>query len=380
MSTGTVEPARPAIAYPIHSWWPSAAQVDLLHAALDPDERAAQAWQRWLAREQIERADAGSRRLFPLVWRNLSRLSPDAPQLDALKPVYLSTWVENGQLFRQGFGMTRTLGEAGIATCVLKGVANALLYYKDIAARPMGDFDLLVRLSDVERAFALLEARGWVQKAVPSSRLRYIHGVSFFNHQRGLDLHWSVLAEGSYPGGSDVFWSEAQPVTLEGVATHALDPADHLLHALTHGARWGSVHPLRWVADTVVILRTTPDLNWDRLVKMAAYYRVSIIVDRLLRYTVEQFGAPVPPEALNALHHAPTAWYERADFYGRQQAWHTFASHAFNFVRIRERARPRPGVFGFLRDWWGLKSAWQVPGEAAAFTVAYFRRSRPPEA
>ncbi len=362
---------------PAHSWWPTVAQVHLLHAALDPDARAAQAWERWQALERIETADAGSRRLFPLVWRNLNRLSPNAPELSAIKPTYLSTWVENNQLFRQGFGIIRTLEDAGIPTVMLKGVANALLYYKDMAARPMSDFDLLVRLDDVERTFKILDEHGWVQKAVPTSRLRYIHGVGFFNNHYGVDLHWSVLAEGSYPGGSDRFWAAAQPVTLEGVGTHALDPADQLLHALTHGARWGSIHPLRWVADTIVLLRATPNLNWDRLVELATWYRVSIIVDRLLGYVVEQFDAPVPAEVMKALHRAPTAWYERADLYGRQQTWHTFVSHAFNYVRIRERARPRPGVFEFLRDWWGLKSAWQVPAATLSFTAAHFRGEKP---
>ena len=369
-------PVRPVTEDWPRGWWPTEAQRHLLHAALDTDAHALDAWDRWRTLERIEAVDPGSRRLLPLVWRNLNHLNPKTPEIDALKRAYVVALADNTRLFRKGFAVTRALEEAGIPTIVLKGVANALLYYRDIAARPMGDFDLLVRLDDVPRAFELLAALGWTRKPVPASRLRYIHGVGLFNEGTGFDLHWSVLAEGSYPGGSNHFWDAARPVTLQGVATRALDPADQLLHLLTHGARWGSIHPLRWVADTVVLIRATPDLDWGRLIEMTAHYRVGIIVARLLRFAADQYGADVPPGVVDQLDRLPVAWYERADFYGRQQTWHTFASHAFNYVRIRERVSPRPGLFEFLRDWWGLKSTWQVPTTALAFTARHIRYGR----
>ena len=89
--------------------------------------------------------------------------------------------------------LTDDLGREGIAAMPLKGAVLAETVYGDIGARQSSDLDLLVHLSDLDRAVAIAESHGWrepelLRKAgVPS-----LHRELFHTSRPPLELHWRV--------------------------------------------------------------------------------------------------------------------------------------------------------------------------------------------
>ena len=67
-------------------------QLLLLRAALGSGDEALASWSAWKERVGLDRAEAASQRLLPLVYRNLVRLGADDPELPKLKGLPLVMW------------------------------------------------------------------------------------------------------------------------------------------------------------------------------------------------------------------------------------------------------------------------------------------------
>ena len=220
------------------NFWPTPQQELLLKAALLPNQKAIDAWEKWASQVDIEDLDTGSYRLLPLVYRNLE--SQDAPiehpAWPRLKGYYRKTWVENQLLFYRMTKLVRQFQDAGIETLVLKGVPLVLLYYKDYGARPMGDFDLLVQAEQAPLALDLLLESGWesvigLPKSFDEAFMANCHAHMFRKEGDGdFDLHWHVLADSRHLNANDDFWEGAEPTKLHDVSILALNPTDQLLH------------------------------------------------------------------------------------------------------------------------------------------------------
>ncbi len=151
--------------------WPTIDQERLLRAATFDRTEALDAWRRWLASVDVENVDAGSFRLLPLLYRNLSRYQVNDPLMAQLKGVHRQSWYRNQLLFRRTAAILRALNDDGIATLILKGIPLSLLYYKDDAVRPMADADILVRVAAGPRVVELLQQHGWrSHRPLPSWR------------------------------------------------------------------------------------------------------------------------------------------------------------------------------------------------------------------
>ncbi|MBA3242461.1 MAG: nucleotidyltransferase family protein, partial [Acidobacteria bacterium] len=140
--------------------WPDEPQELLLCAALLRGEDALSAWGEWRSTVDPDSLDAGSKRLLPLLYRNLRELGVNDPLVPRLKESYRITWSLNQSVFRQMASLLGSLHGAGIETLVLKGGALVPLYYRDYGVRPMVDFDILVREERAETAMDLLTGLG----------------------------------------------------------------------------------------------------------------------------------------------------------------------------------------------------------------------------
>jgi hypothetical protein len=294
--------------------WPTEAQELLLRAALRPADEALAAWEAWSRVEDVESADPGSQRIFPLAYRTLSAAGAGDARLAKLKGVYRHAWYRNHLLFDRGARLVEALRDAGVETLLLKGAALATLYYRDVGARPMEDLDLLVHREDAPRAMDVIRGEGWTPaSARPESRLAVWHADYFVDEGgRSLDLHWNALWQ---LADDTELWAGAVPAQLAGVETRALGHADSLLQVCVHGLRWAAVPPIRWVADAVKIVEAAgPELDWDRLVAVARANRLTLASERALRYLGDRWDVPVPDGALAALAAAPKPLHERAAY------------------------------------------------------------------
>ena len=132
---------RPEIA---PAFLPNPAQELLLRAALLPGPVALDAWRAFQSLVEFDSIDGGSRRLLPLVHRNLRDVLADDPDAIRLRESYLRTWHANRLAFEALVPVLEALTRAGIRAMLLKGAALGVRYYGDVGLRPMADCDVMV--------------------------------------------------------------------------------------------------------------------------------------------------------------------------------------------------------------------------------------------
>lgn len=279
--------------------WPSDEQLLLLRAALLDGEEAVMAFQDWRSGIDLE-AEFGrpALRLLPLVCANLLRLGVDDPLLGRLKGVYRLTWCENQRMFHKMQPVLAHLRNGGVDLLLLKGVPLVLSYYRSHALRPMSDIDLAVRLEHLDRALGLLAELGWRgdTPAPTAEDLRYRHAWWCEDGAGGeLDVHYHLLRDCLNPAADRWFWSAVEPVDFLGVETLQLEPTALLFHTLLHGIRWNEETPIRWIPDTLAIVRERGEaIDWDRLLDFAAAQNMTHRLALGLIYLAQNFGLKLP--------------------------------------------------------------------------------------
>lgn len=147
-------------------------------------------------------------------------------------------------------------GHAGISWCALKGVPLALCRYGNIAARKVGDIDILVSPSQMVAADKALRDKGWrpldAEQPAPSPfwhERRYAEpaGMTLELHHR-LHPNPRLLA---LPTAT--LLDHCAELDIGGIRIPVLDPVTELLYLSTHGSRHGW-YRLLWVCDVAAIV------------------------------------------------------------------------------------------------------------------------------
>ncbi|HUH98990.1 MAG TPA: nucleotidyltransferase family protein [Anaerolineales bacterium] len=354
-----------------YTWLPSHERELLLKAALRSDQAGRAAWQEWNGAVDLDQLDPGSQRLLPLLYRNLRTQGIDHPWVAEFRKRYLDTWARNRILFGKISPVLQAFREKDLETLTLKGAALTVRYYRDYGLRPMDDFDFLVPLPRVQEAIGLVRTMGWMPNLRSPDQLLgasipIVHGLHFRNAEGcGLDLHWHVLHECLSPEADQDFWRGAEPLTVGTVPSLGLNPTDELFNTCIHGFHWNAMPPIRWVADAVMILRTDPAIDWDRMLSQTKRHRMILPLQDALRYLIDHFDAPVPSEFLHQLTHLTVSTEEIREYKARKKHPYTLVFYQWIYYPRISRDTGRPsGLFGFikyLQDFWGLKHIWQVP-------------------
>ncbi|HEY1267252.1 MAG TPA: nucleotidyltransferase family protein [Candidatus Binatia bacterium] len=342
------------------SCWPTPQQKLLLRAALARGDEAHTAWTEWKPAVHGDDLDLASKRMLPLLYRNLRSQNVADPAIDSLKDVYRTHWLTNQILLRHVADILRIFHAAGMQTLILKGAPLTLLYYRDYGVRPMADIDLLVPAAQALQAVAIMTQSGWTRadawpELLHDSYVLSGHAACFVDRAgQQVDLHWHVMPECCDEDADRSFWSAAVPAEIHGVRTLTLNSSDHLLHVCVHGLRWEPVAPFRWVADAMAIINADAALDWERLAAQARARRLAWPMKEALRYLRDEFGAPVPEGVLRAIESAPTAWidrveyrYKTADY--RKKPLGYLPVHWFNYRRREGAAGLKPSVAGFVQ-------------------------------
>jgi hypothetical protein len=376
---------------------PTKQQELLLRAVLLRETEAIRAWEEWMSIVNFDQIDEGSYRLLPLLYHNLHAHNIDNPFVKRLKGVHRHTWYKNQITINTMAALLRSFHDAGITTLILKGAALVLLYYKDYGLRPMNDFDILVPTKEVQNAINVLRELNWTPRALSfkqltERRLSFKHAQAFDDASgQELDLHWHVLFTCLESTADDDFWNSATTTSVKDVPTLALCATDQLLHVCAHGAWWHPEPPVRWIADAMVILNTTPDIDWDRLIEQARKCRLLLPIRETLGYLHDELGAPIPPAVLQILRSTPVSNAEQLEYKARacpndlrgpvMELWLQYVQYSHSpcgtsFVR-RVGGFPR-----FLQFSWGVEHLWQVPfyivskGMRRMWKIAAWYRSR----
>ena len=198
----------------------------------------------------------------------------------------------------------------GIPVVLLKGAVLAPLVYRDIAVRPMGDLDLLVRRSDVEAADQLVRGLGYVQRvATPSHHPAWGHQhlPPYVSSDGALliELHHDIVPAGAFDMPIEDLWARSRPVRVSSVRALSFAPEDLLLHLCLHLA-YSHVFSgmLKWICDIAAVIRAYGDeLDWDELVRRAQIYSAGRHIHYALWLASAMVDATVPESVVRALEH-----------------------------------------------------------------------------
>jgi putative nucleotidyltransferase-like protein len=253
-------------------------------------------------------------------------------------------------------GWLFTFRDAGIETMVLKG---AILHYKDCGLRPMNDFDVMVRVGQTSAAIDLMRRLGWnpmprSPEALTESYLSIVNSHGF-THSAGreCDLHWHLFPECCQADDDNDFWDQSVPFHVHDALTRSLAPTDQLLHVCVHSAEWNPIPPLRWVADAMMIMKTSV-INWNRLIAQAQKRRLILPLRDTLDYLHHRLAARVPPEILQSLHNMQASRLERAEYKYKTENYEAkplgyLPVLWFRYLRLEGSDRPLHKLLGFVK-------------------------------
>ena len=355
---------------------PTPRQRLLLTAALFQGEKSLAAWQEW-RKPGLDDIDWGSFRLLPQLYRNLQAQQVDDPFLPKLRGIYRRFWYENQVRFRASEPLLLAFRQAGIEIMLIKGAALIPLYYRDSGARPMNDIDIVVPESRLAEAMDVMKQQSfstetWTPQPVSESFRRFRHALSYEN-SKGLkvDLHWHALYLACFAQADEVFWRDSVSMEFQGVPARALNATDQLLHTCVHGALGNEPGgAVRWIADAVIILNSSPQVDWKRIPHLASRLGIGLPLRDALRHLKDQYEAGVPADVLENLERQPVSRSEQL-FMERirlrstkvQRPLDTFRALYFRHSgSYRDRsAVARVAAFPlFLQYHWNLPSARQL--------------------
>jgi hypothetical protein len=194
------------------------------------------------------------------------------------------------------------LARAGITPLILKG---ARYLVEPVApwceARPMADFDILVRTGDAERAFAALTDEGYrpmVSSHFMPELSHHLPALERPDQPLAVELHIrslaragdkimsteDVWAQASKPAGASYFVLPARWHALHGLLHHQIQDRGHVQRVLNVKALW----------EWTMLASTFTDDDWDAIWMHMRAAGASDVLDSWLFQAHRMFGLELP--------------------------------------------------------------------------------------
>lgn len=227
-----------------------------------------------------------------------------------LEEAYLATAHRNLFLFHELEGALAALNEAGVDVLVLKGAALAETLYRNIAVRPLLDFDLLVRREQVAQALKTLDALGYRRVGIePHTGIALRHENEIHLRKKGqidvhLELHWSLFDSPHYQERLPMawFWESATSASVGDHRARILCAEAQLLHLCGHLMLHHRGNELLWLHDIAELLCAYEGrIAWSTVLEKATVCDIVLPLQQIIALVVAEWGAPVPAGVLARL-------------------------------------------------------------------------------
>jgi len=243
-----------------------------------------------------------------MLYYRLTTFHPDTPipahVKEKLQQTYLQCSGRNMRLYHELGKLLGMLRKHGIPVIALKGAHLAIAVYRNIALRPMGDIDLLVKQADLLEVQDILVKQGYIpskeetgcaQEHLPSYRKK---------DSIPIEIHFNIVA----PPFSDrinveKLFARAQTCFIEEIEALSLCPEDLLLHLCMHASFHhvfdNGIIPL--VDISTAIEHYEGELDWEQVLSRSREWGVSKCV-YLTLFLAERFaGASIPEQIMKNL-------------------------------------------------------------------------------
>lgn len=242
-------------------------------------------------------------------------------------------WLLHNLALEQALGAIVTAFRAhGIDHVVLKGIPQVRRLGLDLAARRIGDNDILVRRHDVRRAYDVLRGLGY--EPHPYLRLESQLRRSFqypMRRQDGLwvEIHWSAFDPSLFAVDEQIQWEHTEPWRSHGVDYVVFDRFMSTLHLASHfvqhqmaelrilrelGVAWsiwyGSPHDQERLARLARRVRVLDALSYGILLAQDRGFTSSAAVPALITRRAALLRRLLPAESIPT--HGPRRYHGRA--------------------------------------------------------------------
>ncbi len=286
----------------------------LLEVLCHPNGGGLKRLQAWLDSVDLKNLDDSFYRLYPFLAERLSEWDPEHPLLGFFRGNSRKTFYTNNLLFHRAAARMAELQAHGIPVLILKGAALIESRAYRSGLRAMADIDFLIPAADLGRALQILTPLQFEPADVATLR-DFQHGHTF-RDERGFeyDLHWHVLPHcRERPEANAAFWEASEELQFHGVAVRCLNPTDSLLQVCVHGMQWNPFPPIRWIPDSLALIRKCgSQLDWSRLAWLADQTGSTLLLLLALRFLQRRFAAAIPAAAVTALEATPISQLEAA--------------------------------------------------------------------
>jgi Uncharacterised nucleotidyltransferase len=275
---------------------------------------------------------------------------------DSLMAAYRTNWIWNRRLRGEQRRIVDAIRAHGIDVVVVKGVALAERYYGEIALRPIGDIDVLVRPEDAEDCGRILSMSGYAPlpgREKPSQWHALVNRALAFRSDAGftIDVHWALASlppyVASFPQAE--IWRCAEDILPVGQAARRLSTADELRFLSYHYAAQHVDRRLIWLVDIAEVVRTLPPgWNWQQFTSDTIIRGQAMPVAVALGTAERVLALKVPSKVLLDLNVAAAHPQER-------MAWRAAQAHRNGLRAMYEHMKVQDGIGGRLAfGWQGL--------------------------
>ena len=227
--------------------------------------------------------------------------------LDHLRAYVFSLATRNLAASRDLTAILRGFQSGGVACLPIRGLALGEQLYGDLAARPAGDIDLLVRREALPDTVRILRALGFSEiDRRPGFAQSYSHALEFCQDSGRaflIEPHWAL----AYPPFADRIdmngvWARCRSGPFLGMDTLWLSDEDLLLHLCFHLIHKHDGAPLLWFYDLhSLIQQHSATLDWSLIALHAARAGHAALVGEILETVRRLFNTPIPDAMLRKL-------------------------------------------------------------------------------
>ncbi|MGH9254314.1 MAG: nucleotidyltransferase domain-containing protein [Vicinamibacterales bacterium] len=245
---------------------------------------------------------AHQHRVVPLLCRTLERVAPDAVPDATLRRLRSAVHANAKRNLCLTSELLRALGLLrvhGIPCLPYKGPVLAARVYGDLSLRQFADLDIIVPAQDVARATTLLLSHGYGSGTKMSTE----KDIALRHDDLGFDLevHWGVTTEKDPIQVPDqLLWRDLSTFSIAGTSVLSHSSEALLLLQCVHGAKHGWDR-LVWLCDVAEIVRSQPNLNWNRAMEQATALGARRILLLGVTLARELLGAEPPADVTRAI-------------------------------------------------------------------------------
>jgi hypothetical protein len=209
------------------------------------------------------------------------------------------------------------LNRERIRVIPLKGPSLTLSLYGNLALRPIGDLDILVRPRDIDAVKRLLvnddyrpDTKMNVEKGIRRWQSEYHWGFESRQGVLRVEIHREILPR-SLRRRMDIntIWNCATPSKLATQPTLALPPEELLLVLCVHAQKheW---QRLKWIGDIARLIEAYPQMDWVNVMRRAVETDQKLAILQGFFLAASLLRVELPQPVLGALRSdaSLTAW------------------------------------------------------------------------